>query len=720
MVNFNGTIEIKSMKHNTYISNDPLVLWIKTEFDDKLNGVINKNFVLCYLDDDVIGIYDQNGLTAVVVVKHVEKLPESLVRDRLEGLNIEGIHLDSLNFYAETNGCQMVYTRDFKLMHHYEFHQAVIHITTALTRYRIETVEIIIAKYDDLNKKGFNDYNITIDLGEITMFEKKRLEWKSEMLAFSFSPYPDDNNPWNTYLGPRFTDVNGNTFPSFKDISTDMIDYWEKRMHGTHNPILISRYAELVWDFKEKVCGTRPSGKVIDTLIDSLIRCAEGYYPEHAISGLQMLDRAFKLAKMAKKSVLFGRIKNAYSDYDNHYYNEEHIGVWQYYYDFMMNNISLFNKTEQESIVNRLRIALKRQAGKKPDGQGNDRLNPWLVSQMASLLCDYYIKIGNSNRIQDLLNIAEESFKQAGTSNPGLAAVGGYDQMHRIYQHYGMKDKAADMIRLMQQEGQNVLDSLQEHKVELDYPQEEIKKAEQLLTQGADDEIWQKMLFYFMPEKAETEKQVKERAKTSPLTFLVQTQLLDYKGRTKSVVSSIENDIEGHVVLQYCRILDIQAPMLHHIIQVNINNGVLTANKLYDYLSDSPIIDADRLPILRRGIDAYFSNDHMISLSLLIPQIEESIRNMIEQCGGTTLRPQKGGKGFQVRTFDDILRDPIVDQCFMKEVSFYLRVLFTDQRGWNMRNDICHGLAQSSSFNFKTADRVLMVLLLIGMIRWKV
>ncbi|MGB0789569.1 MAG: DUF4209 domain-containing protein, partial [Marinirhabdus sp.] len=40
---------------------------------------------------------------------------------------------------------------------------------------------------------------------------------------------------------------------------------------------------------------------------------------------------------------------------------------------------------------------------------------------------------------------------------------------------------------------------------------------------------------------------------------------------------------------------------------------------------------------------------------------------------------------FQLKTFDDILRDEIVKQVLGEDIQIYLRVLFTDQRGWNLR-----------------------------------
>jgi hypothetical protein len=47
----------------------------------------------------------------------------------------------------------------------------------------------------------------------------------------------------------------------------------------------------------------------------------------------------------------------------------------------------------------------------------------------------------------------------------------------------------------------------------------------------------------------------------------------------------------------------------------------------------------------------------------------------------------------------------------------FLRTLLCDQRGWNVRNNVCHGLWPSEAFNFLVADRVFQVLMLLSMLR---
>ena len=84
--------------------------------------------------------------------------------------------------------------------------------------------------------------------------------------------------------------------------------------------------------------------------------------------------------------------------------------------------------------------------------------------------------------------------------------------------------------------------------------------------------------------------------------------------------------------------------------------------------------------------------------------------------GGVTLKKNKNG-GLQLLTFDDLLRDDNVLKCFNSDTVFYFRSLLTDQRGWNIRNDVCHGISPIIAFNYWVADRVFHVLLCLAQVK---
>ena len=68
---------------------------------------------------------------------------------------------------------------------------------------------------------------------------------------------------------------------------------------------------------------------------------------------------------------------------------------------------------------------------------------------------------------------------------------------------------------------------------------------------------------------------------------------------------------------------------------------------------------------------------------------------------------------------DYFLRDERAERILEADATFYLRVLLTDQRGWNVRNDVAHGITPMEQFVAAPADRLFRALLLLGSLRPK-
>ena len=86
--------------------------------------------------------------------------------------------------------------------------------------------------------------------------------------------------------------------------------------------------------------------------------------------------------------------------------------------------------------------------------------------------------------------------------------------------------------------------------------------------------------------------------------------------------------------------------------------------------------------------------------------------------GGMRERFRRGG-GFQLRTLDEILRIMQKNPTLNEDLALYFRVVFTDQRGWNVRNEVCHGLASYGLFSSIVADRLMHILLVLAQLRLK-
>ena len=67
-------------------------------------------------------------------------------------------------------------------------------------------------------------------------------------------------------------------------------------------------------------------------------------------------------------------------------------------------------------------------------------------------------------------------------------------------------------------------------------------------------------------------------------------------------------------------------------------------------------------------------------------------------------------KLFDLKEIQDTLGDDSV---------FYLRALLTEQRGLNLRNQLCHAMIDPLYFDINKADRIVHALLLLGGVNCK-
>jgi len=114
--------------------------------------------------------------------------------------------------------------------------------------------------------ESFNgEHNIAQKIKDILKKDKKYQPTKediAEQIAFDFmAEYPNDNSGWETYYGPMFVLPNDKgqmvEYPSIRRVNQEILKYWTIRARESKNPILSSRYADLVVNFSSKILNKR-------------------------------------------------------------------------------------------------------------------------------------------------------------------------------------------------------------------------------------------------------------------------------------------------------------------------------------------------------------------------------------------------------------------------------------------------------------------------------
>ena len=92
-------------------------------------------------------------------------------------------------------------------------------------------------------------------------------------------------------------------------------------------------------------------------------------------------------------------------------------------------------------------------------------------------------------------------------------------------------------------------------------------------------------------------------------------------------------------------------------VPVSAKTRVLVDGKtaLLGHVKQSPAFDSEKYPILEKGLDAYLRGDALTATHLLIPQVEDAVRNIVKLSGGATFKPHRLG-GVILRPLDDLPR----------------------------------------------------------------
>ena len=194
---------------------------------------------------------------------------------------------------------------------------------------------------------------------------------------------------------------------------------------------------------------------------------------------------------------------------------------------------------------------------------------------------------------------------------------------------------------------------------------------------------------------------VEKNAEENPLTAIIGVSMVDREGRVvgqkPSMFTSDRAQYEAAV----------WAEMMHHATIINWPFRVQTfidpcrlqiwrehqprISDLRFLVRDHPFVPPGHEHSFSRGFHAGFEGDWHAVAYFLAPQVENSIRYVLENRGVITSKLDD--KLIQeVRSLDKLLFMPETTEAFGEEQVFELRGILTEEFGSNLRNQIAHGL----------------------------
>ena len=579
---------------------------------------------------------------------------------------------------------------------------------------------------DKCSRKGFSVYDVGISLSEISEAERGQKPYLYESIAFMLMPNPDDN-PWEGhYYGPMCTMRGAKGEPIYKpaqtEITTEAIQYWYERSNETNNPLMKMHYLGLVWDFQQSVTGQKNTGELYNAYVESILTvCNEDYY-SHPTETVTALERLFELA--STNAHYLPLTKQAYRDFEKRHATDDAPGLWGSLFTIMLHHKKNFSDDERKTLVEEHEQRLLRLSTQEIEG----KINPWFAKDEAELLAEYYKGQQSKEDIKRVLNIVEAAFERAKDDMSKFQYAANVEQIVTLYRHYGLEDEAVRLTAVMQKLFSESKVEMESFQTIFDIPKEVHDQADVMFGEKAssDEERWNNFAFYFIPRKKEEEESLKESGKKHFFMNITGNQLLDPKGRPMSKIGTLEQDLDGNLAFYVAQKMNIQQHFLAMAINRLLTSGALTAEKIMQLIKLSPIFEENRYGIIEKALNYFVEGEYILFSHLIVPQIENAICNIVEMSGETVLRPQidrqkekqkARPKGYQLKTLDELLRQPSITAVLTEDGAYYLRLVLTDQRALNIRNNLCHGILPPEYFDSRSAGRLLHVLIMLSLIR---
>jgi uncharacterized protein DUF4209 len=545
------------------------------------------------------------------------------------------------------------------------------------------------------------------------------LEEKSELFAFLVtSGYKDETTGWGTYYGPRaiFKDAKGNSMesPSLSMVGPESVPYWMTRAEESQSPMMRIRYADLVWDLGRRL-GARPPLRMAHIVIDSTLDLLHSRQFTNEITAIQRATRALHITIRIKDAARTAAVRDSIISLERDIAQDDKLGTWGFAFDNLVGNDGALLTIEQEShLVNELEARLQRVGQASDSGSGN----PFAAEAAAMKLVEYYKGKGDMTNIKRVLLSFGAAFTAAAKTTSPLVGHSWLEKLHSIYMFHGLRAEADQLAVLIRERGVQAVSEMQAISTRIELPADKVDGYVLAVTSGGLDEVLHRIAVEFLPDPDKAKEDVLSFAKEAPLVSLLSQSIIDRDGRTIARIGSLESDLDGRVVAHIAEELRFNATFLRKVLGRLQAEQRLDTSSLIQHLCLSPAFRDDRKPLLERGLSAYLTGDYATSAHLLIPQIEAALRYALILVGGSEYRPGRNS-ALQLKTMDEVLRDGLLTDGLGFRMCHYLRTLFTDPRGWNLRNNVMHGLFQATAFGEESGDRVLHALLLLATLRAK-
>ena len=556
--------------------------------------------------------------------------------------------------------------------------------------------------------------------------QEARRGWWAEWAAFGFSTHeaPADG-PWKTYFQPLMTATRQDGTmvcrPDLGQADPEVLAYWAARAKAAKHPVLVARYADLVWDATEFVTKAKRGKDKFEFVllaIDSYVAASRMDDGSAWGDTHSNLTRALQLALSIKDSARIAEAVKANIEYVERTEDDDKTGTYCYLFDNLLpgkRGPELTDEQERD-IINMFETKFAEMT--TPGGQWDT--DPHSPRDIGVRLAAYYQRKERPEDRTRVLRAVAQAFERRAKIGDPMTGMFFLEDARKYYLEAGLRDEAERVQHEAQKMGPAAEKQLVPMTVKQEIPTADVDKFLDAMMEGGMENALLRFTLRFIPHQSMIVKHAEEMAKDYPMfaMFSESAKMLG-DGHIEADIGDDTGDPDGKMVYQTSRHIQLETPWIAWAFERMIHEG-LNASRFVEFVRQCALFTDDRLPLIRQGVEAHFLGDYAQAIHLLIPQIERSLINVPPMVGKPSNKAHRSGRGvMQFKNLNDLLAKdewPIPEKTG-ENIRMYLLTALAHPKGMNIRNDVCHGLWSADCFTKFASERVLHILLAVSRLR---
>ena len=529
-------------------------------------------------------------------------------------------------------------------------------------------------------------------------------EWRS--CLFDFTLLPRNKRRDNGY--GRFAPMSetaGRAYPHVDAFPQECLERLAELLDRTANPIHRALYADFVWDRRKRYPGSRKRPiEAARIAIDAYLEAAR----LHQRSGgdddfVDALDRSAELALSIQDPDRIDRSKAACLEIARELIRTQEHPAVRWSIDILKTLVTFGRH-----------LVL------------TDRSQLLALAEDGAL---FYAALGNHHIERSFLALLSEGhrgLRQIGQATAALArraatfvveaeqADSALIKLHMLskaveaYQAIGDTEKVDQLKQQLSEAGRDSLAEMHEFSVEVAIPSDVVERwVNRLLSLELDEAL--AMLGAtrrFIPQVEQMRTQAEGHRQAHPFLYLAPRRTLDSAGRIVQKALTGDEQIAASETDMHKIDLAFAGVELGLGFDKLETQKDLTSDSFIGYLRSRPIFASATLDVVAYGVERYFATDYVSALHVLVPQLEDTFRDILDKLNVPRTSFQQ--ELTREKPLDDVLKTPELRSRLGEDLATFLERLLILPESENLRNRTAHGLLKLEHCTRETTQWILL------------